>query len=167
MCEVRKDGDTRKNASGPCTSSQRQGYVNIDLRNGDKYSLAPTNKANQFKDDKGNHVVRTAGGNEHTYKWPNKKIIVTFVDGATNAAPAAASTPNGQTPADLRDIVGRPASAAEGMMSARDYDFFKSSVSGADVYGSWKHRTTGQCEMVHQVAGKFTSVVTTGPGDCQ
>lgn len=79
-CQLVKDGDTKKNASGPCTFSQRQGYVDIDLRNGSKFSLAPTNKANQFKDAEGNTVVRTASGNQHVYKWPdkNKKVIVKF-----------------------------------------------------------------------------------------
>jgi hypothetical protein len=80
MCQLVKDGDTKKNASGPCTFSQRQGYVDIDLRNGSKFSLAPTDKANHFKDGEGNTVVRTASGNQHVYKWPdkNKKIIVKF-----------------------------------------------------------------------------------------
>jgi hypothetical protein len=80
MCQLVKDGDTKKNASGPCTFSQRQGYVDIDLRNGSKFSLAPTNKANQFKDGDGNTVVRTTSGNQHVYKWPdkNKKVIVKF-----------------------------------------------------------------------------------------
>ena len=78
-CEVRKDGDTKKKASGPCTFSQRQGYVDIDLRNGDTYSLRPMDKPNHFKDQKGNKVVRTtSGGGTHEYKWENKRIIVTF-----------------------------------------------------------------------------------------
>ena len=78
-CEVRKDGDTKKKASGPCTFSQRQGYVDIDLRNGDTYSLRPMDKPNHFKDQKGNKVVRTvSGGGSHEYKWENKRIIVTF-----------------------------------------------------------------------------------------
>lgn len=169
MCQLVKEGDTRKSASGPCTFSQRQGYVDIDLRNGSKLSLRPTNKANQFKDGDGNAVVRTASGSQHVYKWPdkNKKVIVQFTDEATTRAPTGASTPNGQTPANLRDVVGQPASAAEGMMSARGYDFYKSSVSGTDVYGSWLNRKTGQCVMVHQVANRFVSIVATGPGDCQ
>ncbi len=78
-CEVRKDGDTKQKASGPCTFSQRQGYVDIDLRNGDTYSLRPTDKPNHFKDQKGNKVVRTvSGGGSHEYKWEHKRIIVTF-----------------------------------------------------------------------------------------
>jgi hypothetical protein len=40
-CEVRKDGDTRKAATGPCTLSQRQGYIDLELKNGNRYSLSP------------------------------------------------------------------------------------------------------------------------------
>ncbi len=80
MCELRKEGDTRKNATGPCTFSQRQGYVDVALRNGEKVSLRPTEKANQFKDDNGNVVVRTASAKQHEYKWKDKpkRLIVTF-----------------------------------------------------------------------------------------
>jgi len=66
--------------SGACTFSQRQGYTDIDLRNGETIRLGPGNQANHFKDQKGNKVVRTqAGGNTHVYKWDNgKKLTVTF-----------------------------------------------------------------------------------------
>jgi len=59
-CKVRKDGETKQGRSGPCTFSQRQGYIDIDLRNGDTYSLSPANKADHFKDQKGNKVVWTS-----------------------------------------------------------------------------------------------------------
>jgi hypothetical protein len=79
MCKFRKDGETRQNPSGPCSFSQRQGYVSITLRNGDNYELRPTEKADHFKDEKGNKVVRTVTGDgAHEYKWENKKIIVSW-----------------------------------------------------------------------------------------
>ena len=80
MCQVRKDGETKQGQSGPCTFSQRQGYIDLDMRNGETYSLAPGNQPNHFKDQKGNKVVRTqAGGNTQEFKWEGgKKIIVTF-----------------------------------------------------------------------------------------
>ena len=40
-CELRKEGETRAGLSGPCTFSQRQGYIDLRLRNGDTYSLSP------------------------------------------------------------------------------------------------------------------------------
>jgi len=79
-CEVRKDGEKQKGKSGPCTFGQRQGYIDIDLRNGDTVSLSPTNQANHFKDQKGNKVVRTGTGSDRQeYKWEGgKRVIVTF-----------------------------------------------------------------------------------------
>jgi len=75
-CEVRKDGDKQKGKSGPCTFGQRQGYIDIDLKNGDTVALRPTDKANHFKDQKGNKVVRTqSGGSSQTFKWENGKHI--------------------------------------------------------------------------------------------
>ena len=80
MCQVRKDGETKQRQSGPCTFSQRQGYIDLDLRNGETYSLAPGNQPNHFKDQKGNKVVRTqAGGNTQEFKWEGgTKVVVTF-----------------------------------------------------------------------------------------
>ena len=61
-CQVRKDGETKHGMSGPCTFSQRQGYIDLDLRNGETFSLSPTGQPNHFKDQKGNKVVRTQAG---------------------------------------------------------------------------------------------------------
>ena len=52
-CQIRKDGETKEGASGPCTFSQRQGYIDIDLKNGNTISLSPGDKANHYKDQKG------------------------------------------------------------------------------------------------------------------
>ena len=69
-CEVRKDGETQQGKSGPCTFSQRQGYIDIDLKNGDTVALRPANKANHFQDQHGNKVVRTQdSGSSQAFKW--------------------------------------------------------------------------------------------------
>lgn len=97
-CEVRKGGETKQGRSGPCDFSQRQGYVSIDLRNGETWELSPTDQANHFRDQKGNKVVRTAGGDSHEYKWDNKKIIVTFgPQGTAHAGSAHGSTDSFET----------------------------------------------------------------------
>jgi hypothetical protein len=75
-CEVRKDGDKQKGKSGPCTFSHRQGYIDIDLKNGDTVALRPTDKANHFKDQHGNKVVRTqSDGSTQKFKWENGRHI--------------------------------------------------------------------------------------------
>jgi hypothetical protein len=79
-CEVRKDGEKKKGKSGTCTFGQRQGYIDIDLRNGDVYNLRPGNQPDHFKDQKGNKVVRTnSGNNTQEFKWEGgTRVIITF-----------------------------------------------------------------------------------------
>lgn len=128
-CQVRKKGDLAKDASGPCTFSQRQGYIDITLKNGGTYNLSPGDRPNHFKDQNGHGVERTAaGGDSHTYKWEHMQIVVTF-----GAAPAAggggdkiavddmpkycageASAKFGQSP---RDITTQKAAKDKGMYS--------------------------------------------------
>lgn len=40
-CDVYPKGDDRATSSGPCTFSQRQGAVGIQLKNGKRYDLTP------------------------------------------------------------------------------------------------------------------------------
>lgn len=109
MCEVRKEGETRKGASGPCTFSQRQGYINLDLRNGETYSLAPGSNANHYKDQKGHKVVRSPGASGvEEFKWEGgKKIIVTLVSSGPSQAHqkhTAAGVPSKQEQACLAAV---------------------------------------------------------------
>jgi len=119
MCEVTKHGDTKKAASGPCDFSQRQGYVSINLRNGERLELAPTNKPQEFKDEKGNKVVRTAEGNKHKYKWNHQTVVVTF-----DSQPHSSS-----------DRSGYAAAVPAMPYSTKDYTataYFRCSVGSAD-----------------------------------
>jgi len=167
MCEVRKDGDTRKGASGPCTFSQRQGYVDLDLRNGDTYSLAPGNKSGHYKDQKGNKVVRTRSGNAEEFKWEGgKKVIVTFVSSKPAGHPAHASYQAGATAPDLADLVGAKAGQAEGELERRGYAYATGSTSGNAKYSSWFNRSTGHCVMIRTEEGRYQSIVQTSPVDC-
>lgn len=87
-CEFYSHGDKKKDRSGPCTFSQRQGFVDITLSNGKTFNLSPKDKPDHFKDQEDHKVVRKkASGNEQVYKWDQKKIVVTFHQAAA-AAPA-------------------------------------------------------------------------------
>jgi len=101
-CEVRKDGETKRGKSGPCTFSQRQGYIDLDLRNGDTYSLAPTNKEGQYRDQKGNKVKRTiTGNNTEEFKWEGgHKVLLTFTGGSGGGytPPAGSGGPGSSGP---------------------------------------------------------------------
>jgi hypothetical protein len=168
MCEVRKDGDTKKGASGPCGFSQRQGYIDLDLRNGDTYSLAPGNKPDHFKDQKGNKVVRSIGaGGVEEFKWEGgKKIIVTFTSSPAASRPAQPSYVSGQTAPDLADLVGAKGGQAEGELERRGYVYAKGSTSGNAKYSSWYSASTGRCVMIRTEEGRYQSIVQAPPSDC-
>lgn len=167
MCEVRKDGDTKRGASGPCTFSQRQGYVDFDLRNGDTYSLAPGKKSGHYKDQKGNKVIRTRSGNAEEFKWEGgKKIIVTYVSTPSTHHQGASSYRAGDTAPDLSDLVGAKAGQAEGELERRGYSYATGSTSGNTKYSSWFNRSTGRCVMIRTEEGRYQSIVQTSPVDC-
>jgi hypothetical protein len=78
-CDFYSHGDKKKDRSGPCTFSQRQGYVDIGLTNGKTFNLSPGEKPDHFKDQEDHKVVREkASDNQQVYKWDEKKIVVTF-----------------------------------------------------------------------------------------
>jgi hypothetical protein len=85
-CEMRERGEMKKNQSGPCEFSQRQGYIDITLNNGRTYSLSPQGQPNKFTDQDGKHVTRTeAGGDMHKYKWEHKNLTVRFNGSSASA----------------------------------------------------------------------------------
>jgi hypothetical protein len=171
-CQVRKDGETKHGASGPCTFSQRQGYIDIDLRNGDTYSLRPTGKANHYKDQKDIKVVRTmAGGNTQEFKWEGgKKITVTFSNnyhGGSDNGPYYGSS--GGTPPDLRYLVGSQYVGGEvnDEMMRHGYTQMRDSVHGNNVSSYWESRH-GRCVVVHMNKSRHvTSIVSTSQSDCE
>ena len=112
-CQVRKDGETKQGQSGPCTFSQRQGYIDLDLRNGETYSLAPGSQPNHFKDQKGNKVVRTqAGGDTQEFKWEGgKKVTVTFTATASSGGGGGGGGGGGIAVADMGRYCAGEASA--------------------------------------------------------
>jgi hypothetical protein len=103
-CDVRKDGDKQKGKSGPCTFGQRQGYIDIDLKNGDTISLSPVgNGPGKYKDQNGNKVTRTSATTSGMdFKWESgKKLSVTYVSSGGNhgyVAPAATASGMSQQP---------------------------------------------------------------------
>ena len=78
-CEFYSHGDKKKDRSGPCSLTQRQGYVDIALSNGKTLNLTPGNKPGHFKDREDHNVVREeSDGGSQVYKWDQKKIVVHF-----------------------------------------------------------------------------------------
>lgn len=57
-CEMWHNGDQKKEATGNCQFSQRQGYVDIRLHNGSTWNLSPGDKPDHFRDQEGHRVKR-------------------------------------------------------------------------------------------------------------
>ena len=159
-CEVRKDGDTRNGASGPCTFSQRQGYITLVLRNGNSYDLSPTGRGGQYRDQKGNKVVRTiTGRSSEEFKWDGGiKILLTFT-GSPGSTPPASGGASGDTPPALADLVGARASSGESELNRRGYVWLGTEKQGTDSYTYWRARGNGQCVVVRTSEGRYASIV--------
>ncbi len=155
-CEVRKDGDKQGGKSGPCTFGQRQGYVDIDLKNGDTISLSPANQANHYRDQKGNKVVRTMQGQDQVYKWPNKTITVRFG--------GHASTQSSGGVGGLQDMVnGRWVGAeVEEEMARRGYKSVREEAAGGYVTSVYKGH--GKCVIVNLDTEKRVTSIDEGSG---
>jgi len=156
MCEVRKDGETKRNQSGPCTFSQRQGYIDLDMRNGETYSLAPGNKPDHFKDQKGNKVTRTqAGGNTQEFKWEGgRKIIVTFGSSSSshgNGTHSASAYPQ------FKDLTGTDSIKAFDRMTERGFRSVDSITSGDTQYGIFYHPGSRLCVQLAMANGRVVS----------
>ena len=80
-CEVRNDGHLQKGQSGPCSFSQRQGYIDINLKNGDMVSLRPAGGANRYKDQNGKSLTRSSTATGMSFKWDHSKHVVTVAWG--------------------------------------------------------------------------------------
>lgn len=170
-CEMYKKGEKQKDESGHCTFSQRQGYVDITLRNGNSYNLSPGNKENHFKDQNDRPVKRTMEGeNTQNYKWEHKKIIVTFSNNDTqqhHTQDHHSSGQSGDTPDNLRDLVGQRGGQAEDQLQERGYKLKNSSKSDDSVYSNWKEKSTGRCVTIRTVDGRYKSIVYTPDYDCK
>jgi hypothetical protein len=80
-CEFYKHGDAKHDRWGDCSFSQRQGYIDITLKNGATFNLSPRDDTNQYKDQEGNKVERTqSSGFSQVFEWKNdqQKLVVTF-----------------------------------------------------------------------------------------
>ena len=155
-CEVRKDGEAKAGQSGACTFSQRQGYVDISLRNGESWSLTPGDQANHYRDQKGNKVVRTVEGQDQIYKWPNRKITVRFGDNS--------ATNSGGGGGDLQDMVnGRWVGAeVEEELARRGYKSVREEAAGGYVTSVYKGH--GKCVIVNLDTDKRVTSVDEGSG---
>ena len=149
-CEFYSHGDKKKDRSGPCSFSQRQGYVDIGLSNGKTFNLSPGNKPDHFKDQEDHKVVRETGGaNKQVYKWDQKKIVVTF-----NAA-APAADQGGK--AKLSDLEGMDSIKAIDVITSRGFTSVDSISEGDSLYGIYYNARTRQCVQLSNARNRVVS----------
>lgn len=108
------------------------------------------------------------GFNSQVFKWEDDtKIVVTFSDTATPHQGQHSSGQVGETPSNLRDLVGARGGQAEGALESRGYEYRNGSKSGDSSYTNWQERSTGRCVTIRTVDGRYNSIVYAPEFDCQ
>lgn len=78
-CDVYPKGEDRAKSSGPCTFSQRQGAVGIQLQNGKRYDLVPVGQnPGNYRDQNGRAAYRQSGLGDkgQIYRLASESIYV-------------------------------------------------------------------------------------------
>jgi len=106
-CDVYPKGEDRAKSSGPCTFSQRQGVVGIQLQNGKRYDLVPVgNNPGNYRDQNGKAAYRQAGLGDkgQIYRLATESIYV-YWDTAPYGQNSNTQNPgNSGTPVATRGI---------------------------------------------------------------
>ena len=163
-CRFYKNNDKDQKRSGPCTFSQRQGNISIKMDNGDTIELSPRNKADKFKDQNGNKVMRTGNyGNTQVFKWDekDKKLIVNFNDTSSG------SGHHGGRNGNLNSLVGMRASSGERELEDRGYKFVNSTKDSDRIWSNWWNRSNRKCITVVTRNGRYDAITDTLPADCE
>lgn len=179
-CDVYPKGEDRATSSGPCTFSQQQGVVGIQLQNGRRYDLRPVgSQPGNYRDQNGRAAYRQAGLGDQgqIYRLATESIFVYWEtassgqdSGNTIGGSAAAAQPDaGTTVSRLRDLVGARAGQAENTIRQRGYRFVKTDPPGGDaVYSYWLEGRTNYCVTIRTEQGRYQSIAYTGSSlDCQ
>ncbi|CAA9589808.1 FIG00559489: hypothetical protein [uncultured Synechococcales cyanobacterium] len=177
-CAVYPKGSNRATSSSPCTFSQRQGVVGIQLQNGRRYDLRPVgSQPGNYRDQNGRAAYRQGGLGERgqIYRLANESIFVYWDtassgQGSGNTTGGSAAPPDaGTTVFRLRDLVGARAGQAENTIRQRGYRFVKTDPPAANaVYSYWLEGRTNYCVTIRTEQGRYQSIAYTGsPLDCQ
>ncbi|MDZ8183568.1 MAG: hypothetical protein RMX96_01725 [Nostoc sp. ChiSLP02] len=178
-CDVYPKGEDRATSSTPCTFSQRQGAIGIELQNGKRYDLRPVgNKPGNYQDRDGRPAYRQSGLGDRgqIYRLANESIYVYWDtapfrqnSGRTNHRRSSTSSSHpdaGTSVSGLSDLVGARAGQAENSVKERGYRFFKSSPSADAVYSYWREANTNYCVTIRTEQGRYQSIAYATPLDC-
>lgn len=170
-CDVYPAGQDRATSSGPCTFSQRQGAVGIQLQNGRSYNLTPVgNQPGNYRDQNGRAAYRQSGLGDRgqIYRLANESIYV-YWDTASSGqssgntggnTTSATSAPEVGAPVPrLSDLVGARAGQAENTLTQRGYRFVRAEPSGDASYAYWRETSTNNCVVIRTANGRYESIV--------
>ena len=112
-CDVFPAGDDKATSSSLCTFSQRQGFVGIQLNNGQRIELKPNeNTPNAFFDERGEPAKREMleGNRGQVYRLEKQSIFVFWdtvpyskgtAKGTTNGSAAAGTGSTSENPPEI------------------------------------------------------------------
>ncbi|MBE9227776.1 hypothetical protein IQ264_20330 [Phormidium sp. LEGE 05292] len=106
-CDVYPKGEDRATSSGPCTFSQRQGFVSIQLENGRRYELRPVgNQPGNYQDQNGQRAYRQSGLGEagQIFRLANQSIYVYWDTASGNDNQSNSSTSSSSSPTPVTVI---------------------------------------------------------------
>lgn len=92
-CDVYPRGEDTATSYGPCTFSQRQGYITITLEDGTTYELSPDpNRAATYTDQNGRTATREDTGDQGItiYRLADVSIFVYWDEGNTSSGSSVA-----------------------------------------------------------------------------
>lgn len=169
-CDVYPKGEDRATSTGPCTFSQRQGAVGIQLANGRRYDLNPVgDQPGNYRDQNGRSAFRQAGLGDRgqIYRLATESIYVYWdaSTGNTSGGSATSTKPKrivptvGTTVGALGDLVGARAGQAENTIKQRGFRFLRADPSGDAVYGYWREAKTDNCVIIRTANGRYESIV--------
>ncbi|MEC4983205.1 MAG: hypothetical protein SAJ37_04010 [Oscillatoria sp. PMC 1068.18] len=106
-CDIYPKGEDRASAVVPCTFSQRQGVVGIQLENGKRYDLRPTgNQPGNYLDQNNQPAYRQSGLNDlgQIYRLANESIYVYWNTSGLNPANNNSQSSNPTTYTTVRNF---------------------------------------------------------------
>jgi hypothetical protein len=167
-CEVYPRGSDRASWYGPCTFSQRQGAVGIQLDNGKRYDLSPVGDGpGQYRDQKGRPAHRESGmGNAgQIYRLADDSVMVywdagKFSKGGSGHAGKGHDNHEGPRPLskDITGLVGNKRQDAEQKLERLGF----AKVEGEKNHGStnalWWNRSSSDCLSVDSQDGRVRAI---------
>lgn len=180
-CDVYPKGEDRATSSGPCTFSQRQGVVGIQLENGQRYDLIPEgDQPGNYLDPNGQAAYREGGLGDagQIYRLATESIFVYWdaapyetsedSDSSSQSTDSETITPAestdmalvGETVEGLSDLVSARAGQAETQITDRGYEYVRGE-QGLDntSFSYWREPESGLCILISTKEGRYDSIV--------